>query len=86
MGSYSDLCRKEINQKGSKSNTFFENAKKAQEAADAEREELIAQTEGEYIKFGIDPKDPNRVQKLLIARNAKMAADVPEDELEGAVF
>lgn len=77
---------KKLTKKGSKSNTFFENAKKAQEAADAEREELIAQTEGEYIKFGIDPKDPNRVQKLLIARNAKMAADVPEDEIEGAVF
>ena len=77
---------KKLTKKGSKSNTFFENAKKAQEAADAEREELIAQTEGEYIKFGIDPKDPNRVQKLLIARNAKMAADVSEDELEGAVF
>ena len=79
---------KKLNKKGSKNNTFFENAKKAQKAADEERAELIAQTEGEYRKYGIDPKDPNRVQKLMMARRPQMADDavLTDEQLEGAVF
>lgn len=79
---------KKLVKKGSKNNTFFENAQKAQEAADAERAQLIAQTEGEYIKFGIDPKDPNRVQKLMLARRSRYSPDeVPPDEaFKGEIF
>ena len=79
---------KKLVKKGSKNNTFFEKAKKAQEAADAEREQLIAMTEGEYIKYGIDPKDPNRVQKLMVARQKQFSPDeVPPDEaFKGEIF
>lgn len=78
---------KKLIKKGSKNNKFFENAKKAQEAADEEKAQLIALTEGEYRKYGIDPKDPNRVQKLMIAKKFADSPDVlPEKDLEGAVF
>lgn len=69
--------------KGKKKNTFLEKSKEYEAQADQEREELIAKTDSEYAKYGIDPKDPARFMKLQKVKNAETQS---EDVYEGDIF
>lgn len=56
--------------KSKKNNQFLQKAQEEQKLAEAERDAVIAELDAEYIKFGIDPQDPNKVSKLMFARKA----------------
>lgn len=57
--------------KQSKDNAFLREAEKYKADAEKERNNVAEFLNEEYRKYGIDPEDPDRVQKMLIARNAE---------------
>lgn len=57
--------------KQSKDNAFLREAEKYKADAEKERNNVADFLNEEYRKYGIDPEDPDRVQKMLIAKNAE---------------
>lgn len=57
--------------KQSKDNAFLREAEKYKADAEKEQNNVADFINEEYRKYGIDPEDPDRVQKMLIARNAE---------------
>ena len=57
--------------KQSKDNAFLREAEKYKADAEKEQNNVAEFLNEEYRKYGIDPEDPDRVQKMLIARNAE---------------
>ena len=57
--------------KQSKDNAFLREAEKYKADAEKEQNNVADFLNEEYRKYGIDPEDPDRVQKMLIARNAE---------------
>ncbi len=57
--------------KQSKNNAFLREAEKYKADAEKEQNNVAEFLNEEYRKYGIDPKDPDRVQKMLIARNSE---------------
>jgi len=57
--------------KQSKNNAFLREAEKYKADAEKEQNNVADFLNEEYRKYGIDPEDPDRVQKMLIARNAE---------------
>ena len=57
--------------KQSKDNAFLREAEKYKADAEKEQNNIADFLNEEYRKYGIDPEDPDRVQKMLIARNAE---------------
>lgn len=57
--------------KQSKDNAFLREAEKYKADAEKEQNNVAEFLNEEYRKYGIDPEDPDRVQKMLIARNSE---------------
>lgn len=57
--------------KQTKDNAFLREAEKYKADAEKEQNNVADFLNEEYRKYGIDSKDPDRVQKMLIARNAE---------------
>ena len=66
--------------KGKRKKSFLDQAKEYEIQAEKEREDLITLTDSEYEDYGIDPNDPAKAQKLLIAKSAE------SKQYEGDIF
>jgi hypothetical protein len=66
-------------------NQFLDEAKKAQEEAEKESAQVCDEMSAAYLKYGIDPKDPNRYMLLIRAKAAEnKAKDAAQAQVKAA--